>query len=810
MIETGLSGLSLFALLIVLSIVSSLRIAASLPWREDSPSVLVFAFGIATAPFLLGMASIFALTFAAGQHRLLQLAMAGVLVSLPLLLKPRRPTSKGNPGELLEWGDWALLAVWLLLALIMLALAVLVPLSQNDALEYASAARVIYEHNSIGNYPVLDPQANSDGYFGPWTHPPLYVALIFLTDVMQGNADKPGLMRLISPWFALSGSLMVFALARPLGRKVALAAAIVFLSTPLFFLGAVSALLDALPISAFVLLLATIVMMGGGTKSRGTAIGLVLALGLWTHSLAIVFIPLAIVGIVLIHGVRNYRHWLAELAVAILIALLAGGAHYVRNVLLFGAPISDNPAVFALPSLAWDEYFIINRGLDSAVATLQYGVLKGWFALEAFGFSFWGMAIGAAACLLAIRTGLVRAALNGSRTLAAAPGLLLVLLGVLVTYYGGVVVSVLLGIDLMVKNERYLLSIQGLIAVLCAFGFFAATQGLSKFFGGKILANIAATLLAFVLAAQGALFFHYSLVKNGLSLGTVGQDFSTTLSQLPDYQLTDYLRNQTPADSVVFSLKPSDMYYAHRRQIGYLDPRLVPLYEADTVTDGAGVLGNLGIDYIHVPSYGLPPLYNSVLADILRDRRVTTLLVSNGGGQIYQLAASPAALAEDIDITPGAIQWGRQALFELGGRKRLSALESSELGVWEGNTSEATSPFGLFQRSLLTAVQTGAPDLAAGAIAATGASEIGIDLDVHGRGLMSLTAHLYRENGAMDAVPLGTFELSATYPAKHYARRLLLDDNTASVTIVLQQQGLSSLTVDSASVTLYRTDERDP
>lgn len=468
----------------------------------------------------------------------------------------------------------------------------------------------------------------------------------------------------------MTGTFTVFGLARSLNRTTALAAALVFLSTPLLFLGAASSLLDALPISGFAILLSVVIFIGGSTRYRGVVIGLALGISLWTHSLAILYIPLALMGIVVINGVQKWRDWTVEGLVALSIGLLTGGAHYVRNIFLFGAPISDNPLVFSLPTLAWNEYFIINRGLASTTAMLQYGDLKGWFSFEAFGFSFWGMAVGAIALAWTIRRSLVDLVIHGLGALEQRQRLLVVLLCLLVTYYGGLALSVLLGIDLMIKNERYLLSIQALVAVFCSFGYFTMANGVGRLvsYRGPLVMNAAALLLGVVMVGKAVLFVQYTLSKYNLEWSEIGQDFRKTLSRVPEYQLIEYLRTQTPLDSLIFSLKPADMYYAQRRQIGYLDPRLVPVYEADNAAQALASLKALGVNYIHVPAYGLPPLYNSPLRQVLRDGRATTLRYSNAGGQIYELIPGPVSLEVRTDITSGVM-----ALYERWDRKPISS-----------------------------------------------------------------------------------------------------------------------------------------
>src|SRR5438876_320018 len=73
-------------------------------------------------------------------------------------------------------------------------------------------------------------------------------------------------------------------------------------------------------------------------------------------------------------GLKNWKKTLLPILFLCSASLLVGVWPYLNNWAIFGSPISDNPAVFAMPELRWNEYFSYARGLNSWAAKIQYGV----------------------------------------------------------------------------------------------------------------------------------------------------------------------------------------------------------------------------------------------------------------------------------------------------------------------------------------------------------------------------------------------------------------------------------------------------
>jgi 4-amino-4-deoxy-L-arabinose transferase-like glycosyltransferase len=716
-----------------------------------------------------------------------------------------------RPFASLSMGELLLLLALACVAAGMIFMTVFVPLTQNDSLEYATVGRELYAARTIAAYPVLNPETNLSGFVGPWTHPPLYVASIYLAEIIQGHANAPGAMRLLSPWFALTGAGVVGAIGSLVSRPTGLASALIFLSTPLLFLGAGSALLDALYITALAVLVASIAAIEARPIVRGSIIGGLIGLGLWTHSVGILFLPMGLAGIMLARGISMPRTWARELFAAAAFAVAVGGWHYWRNVELFGALVSDNPAVFALPSLFWSDYFVINRGIDTPMAMLQYGILKGWFAPESFSITYWGMLIGF--LLLLWRCGIApllqvvwRGALQIQQT-----GVLYIVFGLMIVYLGGAVVSVLLGLDVMVKNERYMLATQCLVAIGAGYGYIELTRliagalrntRVTAFATGSALA-----LLGAVLVSQSTVFVWYALAKNSLSFTKFGFPFAETLAGSPEYKLTEYLRTETPPDAIVLSLKPGDMYYSDRKMISYLDERLLEFYRMKNPESGRSFLKKLGITHIHVPDYGIPPYYNSSLYKVLASSQLSSLLISTKSGQIYSLLSDDSAPIRTVDLTPPIWPWVREQLFFLGGRKRLTAVTADIATPFIGQKSRTELPFGLNQRNVITLLRLGTEE--DGLFAIEPDEEISIKIDVSGKGLAGILINEYSTNvqgkGWLGTTRLVSFELSEQQPSRVFERRMRVSNEARFLSVVLEHQGHSTLEVNEVTITIFET-----
>lgn len=733
-------------ILIALSLGSSYLIASYLPWSKNFNQKLIYiSFAFAFAPFLLGALTIAILVFARGKSSDFHLAFISfslVVTYLATLIIRRRvtlnsvvtdhhqavATFRGNVVNVLL----ATLALALIIALLSIAY---IPLAQNDSLEYMLAAGELFRTNDIASYPLVSPSSVASGFYGPVTHPPLYVSLLYLFKSL--NASSLHLPRFVSFYFYVSSILSTSILGFQFSPLLGLLSSLVYVSTPLAFLGGITSLIDPL----FILSTCLIVLLLTSCNSRNSkawiAYGSFLGISLWSHSSAILLFPIVGTALVALNGINRIRYSIFQLFKIFSVASLIIFPAYYRNFKQFGSFISDNPQVFALPALEWPLWFQFNRGLDNPLAIFQYGLLKGIFAPEAYGIVFYFLTI--SIFILIFRSPLVflaRLTKTGIYRLPARSKILVVPSVCVVTYFVLLITSVTLQSDIMIKNERYFLLILPPSVLLASYSLSILINNVRRSYRNPQTSRLFQFIIFFFASLFSFLYLSISLfVSSSLLLSYLAslfEDSTKTLRASSSYSRTKYVFTsffKKPADfsqspvrdlrlvkalndlrlspqSLVFSLRPSSLYYSHTKMISYLDPRLIPFYSAKSQHEALVILRNLGVTHVQLPQYYLPTFYNSHLQSIISNPSQALLLHDDSYNQIYELAKDsyPVRLGPKIHATGPYREWLTFKSVGLGGRKTLPPIFYWSLGKSSEPRLHHANP--LFHRHIVSTAES--------------------------------------------------------------------------------------------------------
>ncbi|MDP3254309.1 MAG: glycosyltransferase family 39 protein [Hydrogenophaga sp.] len=839
------------ALLLLASTFVGDGIARAMPWRSpEHERRLRWPLAAALAPFLLGLLTVVTLLVADGASSSAHLGVIGaVLLLIGGVLRFRAPRTV-PPGAAEFMGPrgvlgWSLAVILAICVCALLYLALALPLTENDSLEYGLVGRAIYEAHSLRVYPLLDPDQAASGFFAPWTHPPLYTSLIYLTYVLEGSAEHALLMKFLAPWFMLTAAWGVFALGRLHGPNSARVAALLFMTTPLLSVGAQTAAIDALPVAGMVLMMLALIGFDPERRSASIYTGLLVGLALWTHSQAILYIPILVGTVIVSGGLRAWRSSAVFVLKAIVTIACVAAFPYFRNLAIYGSVISDNPVVFALPSLDWDSYFKYARSIYDWSTRLQYGVLKGLLSLRSFGLLFW---IGLVATAYLFFSGTLRRWLaqlvSAPRSQWEPMGPTLVSLCICGIYFAGVLLSLAVGTDLMVKNDRYLLVLVPAVSLVAACGWTdifsrfwsvwtdpragAGKRHLTKLTLSLSLAFHASVFLLFANLVQwGQLFNLKGLAADLMPRQVYGMLFAgespMSFAQLGDLVIDDPAENvpgigiarnmntDVPSDKKVLAIRPADMFYTERRMVSYLDPRMVPVYGERDPARFVSKLKELGIEYVQAPNYFIPPVSNSALMAVLAQPELATLVRDVYAHQLYRLTPDPHAsspgtgpLSMDLSrrtwVEYPSVGTGRLSLaFRSLGRQvdglPYSSLSSSvflpasyshtlELGGGQPHDPEANEPI---------AVEPG--------------GEYTITLDVEGDGFIRIwVSQLSSPDVELRRGDLmGDFALSSKVPGLKFQRRFRVMEGARYVRIAVQRLGISRLTVKHADLRLLKS-----
>ncbi len=793
-----MTGILLAATTAVLASLAGLWGMRALPWSGAARSARVdTAAGLALAPMLVGLAAVAVLWLAPGRDPDHRVAAVLVLVSVAAASawiagrhhRRLRAAGAAVVGVGRDPVARSTAVMFVASLLVMWCLAAFIPITQNDALEYAIVGREIYATGDLRTYPVLDSAGAQSGFFGPWTHPPLYVAMVALAFAHQGGDSGTWIVRLISPWFFTVAALLVAALGALRGTaRGGLFAGMLFLAAPLLYLGAASSLIDPLPVLGMTLVLALLVGLDASPLRRGLWVGLALGAALWTHSVAVIFPALLLpVAWILVRQRVAPRTSRAGALLEMTTLLAAAGAvglwPYLRNVSLFGNPVSDNPAVFAFANLDWKSYFTVMRGIGTLAEMIQYGLLKGWFAIESYSLVFWLALLGLPLAWRDWRrSGAPGPAMPppGAAEARAASGLLAAAV-VCAIYHALVLASVLAGVDVMVRNERYMLIIMPCVAMLGA----AALERIPARTGGWRRASIIALAMAIVvqlgtMMAYRGLPAWKSAVAGGGPLGWwapigVQRELASLASS-----------------TRVLTLKPADMFYSRQKMLSYLDPAMLGFYRLREKREAARWLRQQGVSFVHVPDYWLPPFYNSALVDLLAEPALAELRADTGGYQVFRLRSDDEAQAPDCAQAPFG-PWRRSEELIFGGRKSMLRGDLGSGPYTVGDLSVGWNASPLFLRESSTVLRS-----ATLALPPAGREWL-IEMEVAGEGYVLVYLMTHRAGSAIAE----SSRLLADLPlrgesARRVARRVWVPPGTSALALSVEHRGRSQLVLKAA------------
>lgn len=820
--------------LITLSTFLAFLIARELPWQTRcNGELLVVPTALALGPFILGICSVLIGLMTEGVSLQVQVSIiAAVMASVGGLFLKFSKTLKNSGSSGMRWlpasgGERTLLFVLLICAADILYLAIRLPLTENDALEYGLVGRAIFEARTLSVYPLLNADSVASGFFAPWTHPPLYPSLVALTYGLQDTASQADLMKTIAPWFTLGAASGLVGLGRLHSPRMGWLAAILFLTIPLLGVGAQTSAIDALPVAGMVLLLIALVGIDRSRRGAALAIGSLLGLALWTHSQAILYAPILVVAMVVTGGVSEWRASTVLAFKSLLIAAVFASYPYLRNIAIYGTPISDNPAVFALGGLDWDGFFRYARSIYDWSTRLQYGVLKGFLAVHSYGFAFWVAIVGAIYQLTVVLTPAKnwRVLFNVSAQPLGAV-VPLIAFHVLAIYFGGVVASLVVGTDLMIKNDRYLLVIAPAVGLLGAWAciellYARWSQNVRDRAKSKLFVQAGVCILLF---GHACAFLLYGNLMQWLQLVDVTWHKSDPAQTLPDLppviamkadpllgwggiQMVRQLSKEVPSDARILAMRPADFYYSDRRMLSYLDPRTVPLYE-QAPTKLVDSLQRLGVNYVQVPDYLIPPVSNSSVMGLLSDPELTELIVDANFNQLYRLRLSEERTEQTrrISISQDLFDWDWVEYPRLGVGGPAFALR----GMGKGRVTMPSSFFSTtsilprsYSHMLLVGLTTSGSQLT-GPIPVKSGKEYVLKLDVEGEGFFRIWVWKGKEPVTDPASWLqtlaGDFALSSKTSHLAFSRRMRIDGEVSGVRIGIERYGVSRLTVKSATL----------
>ncbi len=338
---------------------------------------------------------------------------------------------------------------------VLLVLAVGLPVIENDAVQYAYVSAWMYRVKGFEFYPIIVPDPAS-GFYATSSHPLGYYALIIWTYLLQGSAEIPGAIRLISPLHIVLLAVLIWEWMRGHGTFIRLLACLLTVLTPILYNQSLDLSIDSLRIFLFVLSFLWVRELIDQPDNRIAVIaGVVTGLSMFVHSLGGLFTGPFVAAAFFLLSRESLPQKIQLLTILTSVAMVVGGGRYIENFLVFGSPFYDTlPLYDMVPELHFREWVQLSRNLQEFWNVVFFGVLSGFSGTEHFGFVYWCAA---------------GALIIWPRRIWAVPALRLALIGAGL-FYVALTLMLVIGIDALTANLRYMATPQPFIAVVAAFG----------------------------------------------------------------------------------------------------------------------------------------------------------------------------------------------------------------------------------------------------------------------------------------------------------------------------------------------------
>jgi hypothetical protein len=347
--------------------------------------------------------------------------------------------------DICRTGPWRFSVPGVVMAAVVLGLlglilfqALTMPVMENDSVEYLAVSREIFRAGTLDVYPLT--KSTPSGMYGPSSHPPaLHMLLIWGYSWFGVENFMPS--RALAA-FCVVGMISLLAAGLFRHGMLAIAGAVaIVLSTPAYVLLLVGYHVDGLRIMAVAgVIVAMARVIATPDVRTGVLAGIWLGCAAFSHSIGVLSWFLAALCWLVLGPPLRFRSLGVPLVIAA-VAVMIGGAQYVKNIIIFGVPLHDHVPLLDLPVLRFHEDLAFMRGLGSLQDRLLAGPLFGFINPNLFGLSYWMGAV----CLV-----IVLASWKSMATITKVAVLWLLL--ILSLALAGAVFNIIL----LIKNARYL------------------------------------------------------------------------------------------------------------------------------------------------------------------------------------------------------------------------------------------------------------------------------------------------------------------------------------------------------------------
>jgi len=492
----------------------------------------------------------------------------------------------------------------LIFMLIIWAACFFLPVEENDALEYALMAKIIYRDKTLALYPFLNADFKT-GFQSSSSHPLGYIGLIVWDYIIQGNSKGVLLMRFVNPYYA---TLLLFLLKEISLKK---SSHLFLLTIPFLWVICIQYQIDIMRIFFFTLSLFILPKDINNINFKQTIMIILSVCGaLFSHAIGLMiifFLPL-----VIIFNHRLNFKLLFTISKIIFPAILIGGDRYIYNFFNSGLPISDNNVIWSLPQINEALDLVYRRNIYDFPRKLFLGLFQGFTKIHLFGPVF---ILALISSFTMLRTKMVPQNYKISAL-------------VFYTFHGIALLSMIFGSTLMIKNPRYFLSMTPLAAYMSSYIQLPKYNYLFKHL-------LRLSVILFSLASM--LRPINSLMRVKFQPLPTNEFNRLTQLDAPEIPILKFIRALETSKKFLVFEQNKFAYYTDKNYVRDLDSSLMDFYKLTSIDDSFNFLINRNIRYIYLTPYIPATFYNSIAMQLASDPRYFRLLRDLNGYRLFKL-----------------------------------------------------------------------------------------------------------------------------------------------------------------------------
>lgn len=337
----------------------------------------------------------------------------------------------------------------LIVFLISFIISINLPIISNDPLEYINVAQNIYKYKTFSIYPLIDTSL-MDGYF-PWTHPSSFVSIISWSFILQENSSSFLLLKLFNPIFMTATFLLFTSLFDKNIYFSLFAGFLALFISPIYMLLIFDFHIDPMRIFSFFIVFLFLYKIDNIRKS--IFIGILFGFAMHSHSIGILSLAIFI-GIILYSFFIKEKISLKSILIVFFTTFIFVGFRYYINYDTFGYIVGDNTALWEVKEFYYNEYLEYSRNLFTFENKIFHGILKGFVNFDSFGFLYWLFIC--FMCLYIYKKLILK---KFNKKMALNDKILEHSYLVVFYWYLGSSFLMILGSNILIKNDRYLLTI---------------------------------------------------------------------------------------------------------------------------------------------------------------------------------------------------------------------------------------------------------------------------------------------------------------------------------------------------------------